>query len=67
MSLRIPIPPPQSPVRERETPASPTGSREFAVKRNGTLHDAGLHADMLGADDKRLWWIKPAGPLRIPR
>lgn len=66
MSLRIPIPPPTAPVREREASPMPSGSREFAVKRGDTLHDAGLHTDMLGADDKRLWWVKPAGPIRIP-
>ena len=67
MAFRIPLPTPESPKRPTQD-ALPRSSREFAITRSdGTLHDAGLHAEMLGADDTRLRWIKPAGPIRIPR
>jgi hypothetical protein len=67
MPFRIPLPTPESPKRPSND-GPKTSSREFAIKRaDGSLHDAGLHAEMLGADDTRIRWIKPAGPIRIPR
>ena len=57
MSFRLPTP----------TPPGKPQSREMAVVKDDGLHDAVLHDEILGADDKRVIWIKPAGPIRVPR
>lgn len=53
MSFRLPEPAPKS--------------REMAIVKSDGLHDAALHADMLGADDKRVIWLRPAGPIKVKR
>jgi hypothetical protein len=40
-------------------------SREMAFVKADGLHDASLHAEMLGADDKRVIWLRPAGPIKV--
>jgi hypothetical protein len=52
MSLRLPA-------------ATPPQSREMAVQKADGLHDAALHVDMLGADDTRVIWLRPARPIKV--
>lgn len=57
MGFRLPVPAKD----DRPIPKS----YELATAKADGLHDASLHADILGADDKRVIWIRPAGPIRV--